>query len=660
MSTALPSDEVAEDYKNALEDLALNSRYDISNLTIIAKENTEHAMAISRVLENHIRNAPPDRKLPALYVVDSIVKNIGTPYTLFFGRNLYQTFMNAYLLVGAQTRKNMDAMLKTWKEPVPGSLDTRPVFPIDVTRGIENALIKARTAAVKQEQQSRNQQRVPGRPNPMATPQISWRNTPTPPQYAGRYAPPQAVNLPTQTNGNGTMTQQLYHEDRNSNGLASSPFPPTGYGVAAVLSASINTLNNDLANLISSARADFAANPYDQGLQTQLKALLDLQSILQSQQLPPEQIQKIRDQVAQLSLSVQSQRPQPSPPIPQPVPPQPTNLQPPTLQSMFPANALADLLASTTRSQQPTPPPPQSAISLPQPHTQFNPPPTPQPAPANDGLALLASLRAAGMLPPVASTPTIAPAIPAMIPLPFQFPPPPPPPHNIRGLPTLHSNLARPALAEIPNDVEMTSSSLKISRPHLIKSLYEAQPNQCTSCGRRFLLSEEGKKKKARHLDWHFKVNQRMADAVQRGQSRSWYVDEMEWIESRDNDEETITTTGTSNSSNFPGAAAAAAAASKLDPKNQYIPAPNDPTHANVNCPICQEKFETVWHDEAQEWVWMDAVKVGGRIFHASCHAEASKDGGGMGKGAETVLGKRKAEEIDLNALRAKIKMPIV
>lgn len=56
MSVGLPSDEVAEDYKKALEDLTLNSRYEISNLTIIAKENTEHALAISRVLENHIRN----------------------------------------------------------------------------------------------------------------------------------------------------------------------------------------------------------------------------------------------------------------------------------------------------------------------------------------------------------------------------------------------------------------------------------------------------------------------------------------------------------------------------------------------------------------------------------------------------------------------------
>jgi pre-mRNA cleavage complex 2 protein Pcf11 len=55
MSSGLPSDEVAEDYKNSLEDLTTNDKFQISNLTVIAKENTEHAMAISRVLENHIR-----------------------------------------------------------------------------------------------------------------------------------------------------------------------------------------------------------------------------------------------------------------------------------------------------------------------------------------------------------------------------------------------------------------------------------------------------------------------------------------------------------------------------------------------------------------------------------------------------------------------------
>ena len=57
--SGLPSDEVAEDYKGSLEDLVSNDRYQISNMTLIAKENIEHAEAISRVLQNHVNRVCP-------------------------------------------------------------------------------------------------------------------------------------------------------------------------------------------------------------------------------------------------------------------------------------------------------------------------------------------------------------------------------------------------------------------------------------------------------------------------------------------------------------------------------------------------------------------------------------------------------------------------
>ena len=95
---------------------------------------------------------------------------------------MYQTFMNAYTLVDAQTRRKLDEMLKTWKEPVPGSLDTRPVFPPEITRSIESALIKARTAALQQEQArgSRdilNRGRGTGTPPGMARPANNHHGT---------------------------------------------------------------------------------------------------------------------------------------------------------------------------------------------------------------------------------------------------------------------------------------------------------------------------------------------------------------------------------------------------------------------------------------------------------------------------------------------------
>ncbi|KAI6883113.1 hypothetical protein KC355_g21928, partial [Hortaea werneckii] len=168
--------DIASDFEESLRDLQRNDRFAIENLTNIARESTEHAQSISRVLENHIKTTAPTRKLPALYVLDSIIKNVGTPYTVYLGRNLFSTFMEAYRLVDQGTRRAMDGLLKTWKEPVPGSLDTRPVFPPEAVRPIENAMIQLRTALQKQRQ---------------GQPQLAGhRNTPTPPQFNGQFGPP--------------------------------------------------------------------------------------------------------------------------------------------------------------------------------------------------------------------------------------------------------------------------------------------------------------------------------------------------------------------------------------------------------------------------------------------------------------------------------------
>jgi pre-mRNA cleavage complex 2 protein Pcf11 len=108
--------------------------------------------------------------------------------------------MNAYTLVDSQTRRKLDEMLKTWKEPVPGSLDTRPVFPPEITRSIENALIKARTAALQQ-QQARGQQDVYSRGR-VGTPP-GWQHTSTPPQNAARYPPTSSQPLGRTGSANG-------------------------------------------------------------------------------------------------------------------------------------------------------------------------------------------------------------------------------------------------------------------------------------------------------------------------------------------------------------------------------------------------------------------------------------------------------------------------
>ena len=104
----------------------------------------------------------------------------------------------------------------------------------------------------------------------------------------------------------------------------------------------------------------------------------------------------------------------------------------------------------------------------------------------------------------------------------------------------------------------------------------------------------------------------------------------------------------------------------KKAPPKQWIRAPNDATLRNTPCPICQEKFESTWSEDVQDWIWQDAVKVGNRVYHASCYAEVTKDGStparrgtpsGRTGTPDSVLGKRKAE-VSLLEVKRKLKTP--
>ena len=151
------------------------------------------------------------------------------------------------------------------------------------------------------------------------------------------------------------------------------------------------------------------------------------------------------------------------------------------------------------------------------------------------------------------------------------------------------------------------------------------------------------------HMDWHFKVHQRMAESERRGQHMCWYVEDKEWIrweEAIDADYQLEQTNKSNGGAR--GGGGGGKEGSKLA-KEQWIRVPDDARLKATVCPICQEKFQMSWLDEAQEFVWMDAVKVGDRVYHASCHAEAFKDRekspfSQIRGTPEPVLGKRKAE----------------
>ncbi|KAI4600519.1 hypothetical protein KJ359_000874 [Pestalotiopsis sp. 9143b] len=647
---ASQDDGLLEDFREALEGLQMNSRYEIQNLTQIARESTEDALAISQALQDHIKQAAPHKKLPALYVLDSISKNVGTPYTLFFAKRLYTTFMEAYVVADGPTRRKMHEMFKTWKEPIPGSIDRRPVFSPEVTQPIEAALIKA--TASGNEQVRRMQQGRPGPPQG-----IPYRETSTPPGVR----PPSQMNgypnntTPASMNGHpyGLPAQQpMGQYPYQSHSAQSTPQPPNmpgfqppsygGYGVPSQPMISVDALKDDIQNLITAFRAEFARNPGDPSIQTKLKALLDLQGILQAHNLPQEQLVAIKNQITGLAVTIRATPAQTPTPVPVPPPvavaPPPAATPSVSIDSLLGSGALAALLARNSATPQvSTPQPPPAVVAIRSPPPQRAEPQPPAASTTPDPMALMNMLRKAGMLPPApaSSGSTPVPSMPQGLQLPF----PPPVPTG------------PPSMETLTWDISLKTSSLKQFRPHLIPLMFEALGSQCTHCGRRFTPDEEGKKKKTAHMDWHFRVNQRIAEAEKSGQHRSWFVDEQDWINSR----ETIDEDRATN----PGANSGQESASKA-PRLQYIPVPSDPVLKNSVCPICQENFKQIYLDDAGDWVWEDATQVDGRIYHASCHQEIS---GGLAQVAgayrstpEPVLGKRKAED-ELSGLRGKLRV---
>jgi len=427
-------------------------------------------------------------------------------------------------------------------------------------------------------------------------------------------------------------------------------------------------LHSDIDDLTLDAKIFCTTHPLDQTATKKLQTLQTLKEILDSgtasdqdlrdirgsidQQLAKKAAEKQAAQFAQQTSQLQMpyQQPpqwQPANSYPQPqYPPQqyqqPQYQQPASIPtSLLNSANLAELLRNAQGGAQSQPAQPYGQ-NFPVPAVSTPTLPAALPALPNGTLSLLDQIRASGIL-SKATTPN-------------QGTTPP-------------TRFAQLNIDEVP----FTSAALKIPRPHLVLSFINEKPNQCSTCGRRFTSDDAGRAKKEKHLDWHFKTKARGIEAEQRGQNRSWYVDELDWISTIEQLDDLGLEDGTTGANGTsPGVAK-----KKQQQQEDIVRAPSDPVVRNLPCPIDQEPFKSEWSADIQDFIWRDAIKVGDRYYHASCYREMTKGRetapaaavrqsaiAGLGRSAtplasmnsinhkrtstpDSILGKRKAENDD-------------
>ncbi len=184
-------------------------------------------------------------------------------------------------------------------------------------------------------------------------------------------------------------------------------------------------------------------------------------------------------------------------------------------------------------------------------------------------------------------------------------------PKTLAALSPALSILSSTISTKTGSSIEATNEDIAIARPYLFRAIYQDLPLQCKACGIRYPDTIEGKSRMDAHLDKHFKRNMRLKDINKKLLTRDWFVSEDEWILGTEKAvvEKQIHSVFLDN-----GRTEEEEAKQEIDAK---IPAGSD--HSGKVCSVCGEPINIVWDDDADCWMYVNAVLIDGQVAHSNC-----------------------------------------
>ncbi|CAB4255029.1 similar to Saccharomyces cerevisiae YDR228C PCF11 mRNA 3' end processing factor [Maudiozyma barnettii] len=607
------TERLVKDFTGVLEELTFNSKPIITTLTKLAEENISCAQYFVDALEARINKCVPMQKLYAFYALDSICKNAGSPYTIYFSRNLFALYKKTYLLVDNTTRSKLISLFKTWMTP--SEATGSPLFETSSLGKIEKFLIKASAL-----HQKNYQSMLPTPTVPLLLADIDKLTILTK-QRLVKAPTDQKLNIKLQVLGQ--LKQELQK--------------------GKLSQAALKQVQLQLKEVFSQDQ-QLIQQQYEYEQKNQQR-----QQFQQQQQQQQQQPNKFVG--SDVPGTIDSQKSSSSTPIP--LFDNMTSLSS-NVSSLFGntggvlSTQKLDLLEKTNKDSKVQ----NLYHSLDNLGLLYK--------PQNESIVTIYNKIKPKDLDASAKDSEIQ--LPQIDML-----------QNIlldckAYFANINVNISN--MQSLSFSQENLTNPNSIVQNNLIHLLYRAKSNKCNTCGKRFGNSNDEKRLLSEHLDWHFRINKRIkgssqvitnsnnpgTTAMQKNiQSRNWYLQDSQWINFNDDD---ITSTkniindnvgrnrnrrdnkwknGGDTSTKYNNNLSSSGGNGTLDDgtldeemlRMAKVPVPETNVDMTFTCPICKDTINAVYDEDSGEWVWKNAVDISGKYFHAICYYDSIKNNTG-------------------------------